>query len=486
MKKNVAVILSGGSGSRLWPLSRLDEPKQFQAFTDGLSLLAHTVKRADALTSINEILVVCSAAHKALVHAHCAPHSSKPITYLLEPVARNTAVAIASAAVYLEQNNQDAEVCMLVLPSDHHLAQAELFETAVHSAISGAHAGHLVTFGVIASKPETGYGYIEMGKALPISDVYRVERFVEKPNAERAQEMIATGQYRWNSGMFVMGTSLFLKEVGYFAQAVLIAAQDSVKQATQQGFFVHLAEAPLATCPNISVDHAVFEHSHQVAVVSLNVQWTDLGSWSAVADMHDSNTIAPKAGVEVISISAEQNYIRSSKTVVLLGVSNLVVVDTPDALLISHRDHTQSVKEVVSALNVSQPHLTSGHAKVRRPWGTYEPIGTGAQHQVKHIIVQPGGRLSLQSHEHRAEHWVVVSGLATITVGEKTAQYTVGQHVYIQKGEKHRLENHTSDAVSIVEVQIGNYLGEDDIQRYEDVYGRLPADTKPAATKITA
>ena len=485
MKRNIAVILSGGAGSRLWPLSRLDEPKQFQAFTDSLSLLSNTVKRADALADIHEILVVCSATHQSLVQQHTQPHTHKPVNYLLEPVARNTAAAITCAALHLQTQHPSQDVCMLVLPSDHHMSRQDLFEIAVQNALQAARLGHLVTFGIVATKPDTGFGYIEMGSGLEGQQVHRVERFVEKPTAERAQEMLSTGKYRWNSGMFVMQTALFLQEIERYDPPVTRACTSALAEAKHHTPFVSLAEKKFSLCPSISVDNAVFERSDKVAVVSLDAPWTDLGSWAAVADIQETTLGVSKNKAEVISVNATQNYVRAAKTVAIIGVSDIVVVDTVDALLITHRDNTQDVKDVVSTLNKNKSQLATGHTRVRRPWGTYESIGNGEQHQVKHIVVQPGGRLSLQSHEHRAEHWVVVSGIATITVGDHTANYEVGQHAYILKGQKHRLENHTKTPVAIVEVQIGGYLGEDDIQRFDDVYGRL-TDSKTIETTIEA
>jgi mannose-1-phosphate guanylyltransferase / mannose-6-phosphate isomerase len=465
--KNIAVILSGGAGSRLWPLSRLSEPKQFQAFSNGTSLLAQTVLRANALPEINELLIVCSAAHQALVQKHCTPFTQKPITYLLEPIARNTAAAIACAATYLIQRGDAPDACMLVLPSDHHMPDEKALNAAVSNAIVAANKGYLITFGIAANKPETGFGYLEIGSLLDVNDVFQVKRFVEKPNLERAQEMLATGGYSWNSGMFVMGAVRFLAEMERFEPLIAHACDASVKQSVKQQEFVHLALDPLKDCPSTSVDYAVFERSENVAMVSLDIPWSDLGSWAAVAEMNNT-----PADAVVVNVNAHRNYVHAQKTVALIGVSNLVVVDTPDALLISHCDETQDVRQVVAELTQQQPHLVASHAKVNRPWGSYEALDQGEQHQIKHIVVEPGGRLSLQSHLHRAEHWVVVQGEATITVGDTKATYAVGDHVFIQREQKHRLENHTQKPVAIVEVQIGSYLGEDDIIRYDDIYGR--------------
>jgi mannose-1-phosphate guanylyltransferase/mannose-6-phosphate isomerase len=473
LKKNIAVILSGGAGSRLWPVSRVSEPKQFQVFTEATSLLSQTVKRADALDEVDEILIVCSDAHEALVKKHAASFTRKPINYLLEPVARNTAAAIACAARYLQIAHQQADVCMVVLPSDHHMQQGAEFALAISHALKGARAGYLITFGIAANKPETGFGYLEMGDQLDIPHIYSVKNFVEKPNVERAEQMLAAGGFSWNSGMFVMRCAQFLEELERFEPRISHACIASVASSSHRGSFTTLGSDALKECPSTSVDYAVFERSESVAMVSLKTKWTDLGSWAAVADLHETHELSAGKKSIVVSVNASQNYVQASKTVAIVGVSDLVVIDTQDALLISHRDETQSVREVVASLNLQQPEITTSYPKVRRPWGTYESVGQGLKHQIKHIVVEPGGKLSLQSHEHRAEHWVVVAGQATITVGEHTADYQTGEHVYIEKQQKHRLENHTQEPVTIVEVQIGSYLGEDDIKRFDDVYGRV-------------
>ncbi len=472
MKKRTAVILSGGSGSRLWPVSRLSEPKQFQVFSDGTSLLAQTVLRASAVDDIDEILIVCSAAHEGLAKSHSAGFTNKPISYLLEPIARNTAAAITCAAIYLHNRHPESDVCMLVLPSDHHMPQTDAFKKAIHAAIDGAYADYLVTFGIKPNKAETGFGYLEAGNALNLPLLHNVKNFVEKPQLERAEQMLQIGGFSWNSGMFVMRAAKFLEEIERFEPKISHACAASLSESTSRGAFTTLGAKPLQDCPSTSVDYAVFERSESVAMVSLDTQWSDLGSWSAVADLHSQAEQAQPIESAVISYNAQQNYVKANKTVAIVGVSNLVVIDTPDALLISHREETQGVKQIVEELAKQQSQLISSHVKVTRPWGSYESLDQGAEHQIKHIVVEPGGRLSLQSHKHRSEHWVVVQGAATITVGDTTAVYNVGEHVFIQCEQKHRLENHTTAPVAIVEVQIGNYLGEDDIIRYDDIYGR--------------
>ncbi len=435
--------------------------------------MSQTVMRADAIADIDEILVVGSVLHQALVKTHALPYTRKPVTYLLEPVARNTAAALTCAAAHLQATYPLADICMVVLPSDHHMVEGHQFAQAISHALHGARTGYLVTFGMTASKPETGFGYLEMGDAVDAPALHLVKNFIEKPVAEKAQQMLDTGGFSWNSGMFVMRCDEFLTEVKKFEPLIFDACAASVMASKHDGQFTTLGLAALKDCPSTSVDYAVFERSKAVAMVALDVSWTDLGSWAAVAELNEQSDTSNHVKPIVVSVNASQNYVQANKTVAIVGVSDLVVIDTPDALLISHRSETQSVKEVVASLNLQQPDITANYPKVRRPWGTYESVGKGPKHQIKHIVVEPGGRLSLQSHEHRAEHWVVVAGQATITVGDTTAEYATGQHVYIEKQQKHRLENHTDEPVTIVEVQIGSYLGEDDIKRYDDVYGRV-------------
>jgi mannose-1-phosphate guanylyltransferase / mannose-6-phosphate isomerase len=471
--KTIAVILCGGSGSRLWPLSRQSEPKQFHAFADGQSLLAETVLRADALPFVDEILIVSSTAYQHLLPAHVKPFTAKPIHYLLEPIARNTAGAIASAAHYAMHHMAASDAsCLVVMPSDHHITDASAFQQSIQKAMLGAQTGRLLTFGVVPTSPETGYGYIEKGAQLAETDCHEVVRFVEKPLLAKAKEMIANPNFAWNSGIFVFQAKTLLEETHQFEPQIYQQSLAAIEQGEKQHAFFTLDLKSLETCPSKSIDYAVFERSKKIAVATMSASWSDLGSWGAVSDLAKGKSSSASSS-PVINIDAHDNFVQANKTVAIVGLSDIVVVDTPDALLVSHKEHSQSVKKVVDQLNQQQPHLVETHAKVRRPWGTYESMHQSAAHQVKYIVVEPGGRLSLQSHEHRAEHWVVVAGQATITVGETCATYSPGQHVYIQKQEKHRLENHSTEPVAIIEVQIGNYLGEDDIKRFDDVYGRV-------------
>ncbi len=434
--------------------------------------MAETVKRANALPFVDEILIVSSAAHQHLLPSHVKPFTAKPIHYLLEPVARNTAGAITAATHYALHHMAAGDAnCLIAMPSDHHITDASAFQQSIQKAIVGAQTGRLLTFGIAPSRPETGYGYIQKGDLLVSTDCHEVVRFVEKPALAKAIEMIANPDFTWNSGIFVFQAQTLLNEAQQFEPQIYAQSLAAVMQGKKQQDFFTLDLPSLEVCPSKSIDYAVFERSKKVAVASMMASWSDVGSWGAVSDLAKGQAASANSD-PVINIDAHNNFVHANKTVAIVGLSDIVVVDTPDALLISHKDHSQSVKKVVDQLSEQQPQLLEKHAKVRRPWGSYESMHQSAAHQVKHIVVEPGGRLSLQSHEHRAEHWVVVAGLATITVGEKCATYTAGQHVYIEKQEKHRLENHTQEPVAIIEVQIGSYLGEDDIKRFDDVYGR--------------
>lgn len=452
MKKTVAVILSGGSGARLWPLSRHDAPKQFQAFTDDTSLLSHTVQRADALSSVSEIMVVCSAAHQALVEAHCAPYTHKRITYVLEPVARNTAAAIACAAAYLQAANPNTDLCMLVLPSDHAVGHADLFAQAISHALAGAQAGYLITLGVAATHPETGYGYLEMGELLAVDHVYKVARFTEKPSLERAQAMLASGRYRWNSGMFVMRARQFLDELQRYEPSIYAACIQSVARASM-GHASHVALdlASLQSCTSKSVDHAVFERSDRVGMVSLDSAWTDLGSWAAVAEL-DVTSAQPGAASKVIRIGADNNYVRAQKMVALVGVSDLLVVDTPDALLISHHTRSQEVKDVVAALDAQQSTLTQFHTAPAQRAGTLQAPRDGAPPYARHIVLAPHTHLSVAVNLAQSRHWIILTGHAVITLDGQLRSYGAGQHLHLAKGQTPALENASDARLEIIEV----------------------------------
>lgn len=471
--KTIAVILCGGFGSRLWPLSRYCEPKQFHAFTGDTSLLAETVKRAENLNCIDEILIVSSASHQHLLPSHVKPFTSKPVHYLLEPIARNTAGAIAVAAHYamLHLAAEDSG-CLVVMPSDHHITDASAFKHSILKAIAGAQTGRLLTLGVVPNSPETGYGYIQRGALLLGTQCHEVLRFVEKPTLDKAIELIANPDFAWNSGIFVFQVKTILDEVHHFEPQIYGQSLAAVRYGThQQGFFM-LDLPSLETCPSKSVDYAVFECSKKIAIATMTANWSDLGSWKAVSDLAKAKTAATDQA-PVICVDATNNYVHATKAVAIVGLNDILVIDSPDALLITHKDQSQSVKSVVDQLNRIQPRLIETRNKVRLSWGTYESINQGNTYQVRHIAVDPGGNFALQSSENCLVHWVVVSGQATVTLGDSCEVYQAGQHIYIENQQTHCLENVTQEIVSLVEVQIVIYPGKDDSKRLDSVYSRV-------------
>jgi mannose-1-phosphate guanylyltransferase/mannose-6-phosphate isomerase len=395
-----------------------------------------------------------------------------PVSITLEPVARNTAAAIAAVA---HQYAHHENAILVVLPSDHYLPDVSGFTRLIGVAARAAMVGKLCTFGIVPTAPETGYGYIESGAPMAtVPGAFELKQFVEKPNAERAAELLACGGYTWNSGMFVMKVSTFLNELQVHAPTVYAATKQAVLKATQEASFTRLNKTAFEASPSISIDFAVFENTQHAAVVPFNGQWSDLGSWSAVADLAKlmQQTTALAANVTHVQVQASGNHIHANKPVAVVGVNDLVVVDTADALLITHKSSTQQVKDALAMLKNHQPQLATAHRKVLRPWGWYDSIDMGARFQVKRILVNPGASLSLQMHHHRAEHWIVVTGTAEVTNGDKVMVLTENQSTYIPLGQTHRLSNPGKVPLEIIEVQSGSYLGEDDIVRFDDNYGR--------------
>ncbi|WP_097281642.1 mannose-1-phosphate guanylyltransferase/mannose-6-phosphate isomerase [Caenispirillum bisanense] len=470
------VVLSGGSGSRLWPLSRADYPKQFIPVAGELSLIQQTVLRTVG-AGFASPLVVCNEEHRFVVAEQLRAVDVAPRDILLEPVGRNTGPAAAIAALHLQEAGAAAEDLMLVMPSDHVMADVPAFLQAVIAATPAARDGALVTFGVTPDRAETGYGYIEAGDAMSLHpDVCAVARFVEKPEAARAEQFLAGGRHLWNSGIFLFSPQAYLDELEAAAPAVVAACRAALAGSTRDLTFRRLAAEPFTDCPATSIDYAVMERTRRAAVVPLAAGWDDLGAWSALWQLGEKDTAGNVARGDVLLHDTRGAYVRSDRGLVAVaGLTDVVVVATDDAVLVTDRSHAQEVKAVVDRLTAAGRTEATAPSTVHRPWGSYRAIDAGDRFQVKRIVVHPGGRLSLQRHFHRAEHWVVVSGTALVRRGDETFLLRENESTYIPAGTVHRLENPGRIPLHLIEVQSGGYLGEDDIVRLDDGYGRVPS-----------
>lgn len=465
----IPVILSGGSGTRLWPLSREAYPKQFLPLAGKDTMLQATWQRIAPLASAPP-MVVANEEHRFMVAEQLRQVGCVPSAILLEPVGRNTAPAIAVAA--LQAMREGADPLLLVLPSDHVIADAAAFQAAVRQAEPAASQGRLVTFGIVPSGPETGYGYIRAGEALT-DGVRAVAEFVEKPDEATARGYVDSGEYVWNSGMFLFRASVFLAELERQQPAMLAACRAALEGATRDADFVRLDKGAFAACPSDSIDYAVMEHTEAAAVLPIDVGWNDLGSWSALWEVAEQDGNGNAHHGDVLAQDCRNTLAwADGRLLALLGLENVVVVDTADAVLVAHKDRVQDVKGIVGRLKAEGRSEPTSHRKVYRPWGSYDSIDVGGRFQVKRITVKPGASLSLQMHHHRAEHWIIVSGTGRITRGEEVFTLAENQSTYIPLGVKHRLENPGRLPLELIEVQSGSYLGEDDIVRFEDVYGR--------------
>jgi mannose-1-phosphate guanylyltransferase / mannose-6-phosphate isomerase len=463
----IPVILSGGSGTRLWPLSREAFPKQFLNLLGERSLLQATWDRIAPLAT-SAPLVVANEEHRFMVAEQLREAGCTPTGILLEPVGRNTAPAIAIAA--LEAMRQGSDPLLLVLPSDHVIADAEGFRNAVRAAMAAAESGQLVTFGIVPGAPETGYGYI---RAETGEGVRPVAQFVEKPDAATASRYVESGDYFWNSGMFLFRASVYLAELERHRPEMLSACRKALAEAKRDADFIRLDKSAFAASPSDSIDYAVMEKTAHAAVLPISVGWNDVGSWSALWEVAEQDGNGNAHHGDVIARDCRDTLAwGNGRLVALLGLENVVVVDTDDAVLVAHKDHVQDVKGIVAELKKRERPEPTWHRKVYRPWGSYDSIDVGERFQVKRITVKPGAALSLQMHHHRAEHWIVVSGTGRITRGDETIILSENQSTYIPLGVKHRLENPGVVPLELIEVQSGSYLGEDDIVRFEDVYGR--------------
>ena len=467
------VILSGGAGTRLWPLSRAVMPKQLLPLVTDKTMLQDTVLRVADWPELMAPLVVCGNEHRFLVAEQLREIGVKPLGILLEHVGRNTAPAVAAAAHYLQRTDPNA--VMLVLPADHVIENTAAFAAAVAEAATMVATGSLATFGIVPQAPETGYGYIHRGAPAEGSSAsFLVDRFVEKPDRETAQSFLDDGGYYWNSGMFLLRASDYLNELELFNPAINAAAEAAVRLGYNDLDFCRLDEASFASCPSDSIDYAVMERTSHAVVVPADIGWSDVGSWSALWQVQ--RTEGGEGNVQrgdVYLDGVTNSLVRAeSRIVAVIGCDNLIVVETPDAVLVAHKDQVQRVKQIVDHLKIKERTEHLHHTKVYRPWGHYEGTDAGDRFQVKRITVKPGEKLSLQMHHHRAEHWVVVSGTARVTCGEKVSLLSENESTYIPIGMNHRLENPGKVPLHIIEVQSGSYLGEDDIVRFEDIYKR--------------
>lgn len=467
MSNVYAVILAGGSGSRLWPLSRQHLPKQFLTLDGDCSLLQTTINRLSPLIGAENVLIVTQESH-AKGEAY---HALMPYRSLFEPVGRNTAPAIALAAAKLIEDGSDP--IMVVLPADHVIKDEAQFHKHLNCAIDAAEQGRLVTFGIQPVRPDTGFGYIKVHDVAQ-KGIYTVERFTEKPDLATAEHFLAEGNYFWNSGMFVWRASVILDEIRQYLPDVYQVVEAIIAESRVLGNFQQAVNKQFAAMPSISIDYGVLEKSSSVSLIPCDIGWNDVGSWHAVHEISRKDADGNALQGNVIAVGCKNSLIRAEKRLVAaIGIEDICVVETADAVLIAKNDQTQRVREVVDVLQERGAPEHIYHAKVNRPWGSYTVLEEDPEgFKLKRIEVAPGARLSLQSHAHRSEHWVVVSGTATVTNGEEIITVQKNQSTYIPMGTKHRLENRGKEPLHIVEIQVGAYLGEDDIQRYEDHYGR--------------
>lgn len=471
------VILSGGSGTRLWPLSRSLTPKQLLPVAADVSMLQATASRVEGFAQAGRVVVVGGEDHRFMIADQLSAIGLDSATIILEPAGRNTAAAIAIAAELLIARDEDAP--MLVMPSDHVIADAVAFEAAVATAIPAALAGQLVAFGIVPESAETGYGYIEQGEALEdLPNVHGIRQFVEKPGAAAAAAYVEGGRHFWNAGIFLFRPSAYLAALREHAPAVASASAAAMTKMTVDGQFVRPDSPAFLACPSDSIDYAVMEHTDRAAVVTVEMGWSDVGSWDALWRIGEADDFGNVMQGEVVTVGAKNSLFRSENgpMIAAIGVEDLVVVSTKDCVLVVPRDRAQDVKLVVDELKRRRSNVHQSHTKVHRPWGTYETTDAGERFQTKRIVVKPGALLSLQMHHHRAEHWIVVSGTAKVTIGDTVRLLNENESVYIPLGFHHRLENPGKIPLQIIEVQCGSYLGEDDIVRFEDVYSRIPAD----------
>lgn len=469
----IPVLLSGGVGSRLWPVSRELYPKQFLPLAGPDSMLQDTVARLAELEPVSPPVVVCNQEHRFLVAEQLRASGVEGATILLEPVGRNTAPAVAAAALLSQAGLEEgADPLLLVLPADHVIQRPEVFAEAVARGMAAACEGALVSFGVVPDSPHTGYGYLRSGSELA-EGVHQLEEFVEKPDLETARSYLDQGSYLWNSGMFLFSARSYLDELERLQPDMLASCRQALAEAGRDLDFVRLGEEAFAACPADSIDYAVMEHTRKGVVLPLDCGWSDVGSWSALWQVGHRDARDNVAVGDVVLEEVSGSYVRAdSRLVAAVGVRDLVVVETSDAVLVADRERVQEVRAIVDRLRREQRDEITAHTRVYRPWGSYESLIAMERFQVKRIVVNPGQRLSLQMHHHRAEHWIVVRGTALVTCDDREFLLAEDESTYIPLGRRHRLTNPGVIPLEMIEVQTGSYLGEDDIVRFDDLYGR--------------
>jgi mannose-1-phosphate guanylyltransferase/mannose-6-phosphate isomerase len=477
----IPVILSGGTGTRLWPMSRELNPKQFLPLCSEHSMLQETIRRLDGLEEIAPPVVVCNEEHRFLVAQQMQDIGIKVDNIILEPVGRNTAPAICAAAEYIQTKQGHEEDVMLVLSADHMIKDQRSFHTVIETGYRVAKQGQLVTFAIVPTKPETGYGYIKRAEhyddahtGKPVENAWQVDQFVEKPDLTTAKRYVDSGEYFWNSGMFMFKADVILQEMEKFSEEIVKAVKAAVLGGKKDLDFCRLEKHSFTSSPSNSIDYAVMEKTNKAVVIPLDAGWNDLGAWSALWEVNEPDESGNVMLGDVLNFDVTNSYVHADdRMVAVIGMDNCVVVETADAVLVADKSRSQDVKKVVNELKASGREEALLHQRVYRPWGSYETLEETERFKVKRIIVYPGAKLSLQMHHHRAEHWVVVKGTAKITCGDKAFIMTEDQSNYIPLGTQHRLENPGVIPLEIIEIQTGSYLGEDDIVRFDDTYGRV-------------